>query len=150
MSERLKINHPMQYAEQKLQQLDVRHAPIQAFGEDGKIAGLDGRFVCAFDPPGIYYILGCDNAAERGSSENREKIQLIFWRSQNRASALQLPLSSAMDTAAAIAAAIGWKVESISKIPVVGPESENIKSVVIAILAMPEATAPPLQESLAS
>lgn len=112
----------MQEAESLLQKLGIRHAPIQAFGEDDKISGLDGRYVCIMDPPGPYYILGCDNEISR-DSPNREKIQIIFWR--------------CLQTATKIANLIGWDIEEIKKMPVVGPGSEKIKPVSSAIFVMP-------------
>ncbi len=125
MSERLKRNHPMQEAESLLQKAGVRHAPIQATGEDDQIHDVDGRFVCIIDPPGPYYILGFESGAESGSP-NREKIQVLFWRCQ--------------EAARAIADAIGWDVEKIEQLPVVGPGAEKFDPVPSAILVMrPEA-----------
>lgn len=121
MTESLKRNHPMQDAETILQKIGVRHAPIQALGEDDKISGLDGRFVCIIDPPGPYYILGFENGGEY-DSPNREKIQVLFWQ--------------CLETASAIAKAIGWDVEKIEQLPANGPGSENFDPVSSAIFVM--------------
>jgi len=124
----------MQDAERLLQSIGVRHAPIQAFGEDGRISGLDGRFVCIFDPPGPYYILGFENDGAERASPNREKIQVLFWQ--------------CAETASAIADVIGWNVEKIEKLPVVGPGSEKFDPVSSAIFVMRPERVPQPQDAI--
>lgn len=91
-------NHPLNAAEAKLFELGIKHAPIQGFLECG---GVDARFVTLQEQPGVYYILGIDNA---GAVSTAEKIQLIF---------MAVPVN-----AQEIADALGWKLEKVEDLPI--------------------------------
>lgn len=100
--------HPINVAAAKLQEIGVQPARVQGFLE---APGVDGRHVCLFDPDGAYYLFGFDIPG--CSPENREKIQVIF---------LRVPA-----TAAWIADQIGWQLEKVENLPVVGPRLDDVE-----------------------
>lgn len=91
----------MQRAEEQLQRLGFRHAPIQNFLES---TGVDGRAVTIRDPDGCYYILGIDNGHRSTNSEPRNIIQLLYF--------------NVPENGGEIASKIGWVVTDIEDIPV--------------------------------
>lgn len=67
--EGIHLMHRLGKAEQTLQELGFKHAPIQGFCD---VDGIDGRYITLQDPEGIYYILGVDN------KQCKDAFQVIF------------------------------------------------------------------------
>ena len=88
----------METVRDRLEQLGVKHAPLQQFLNSDNV---DGRYVTLIDPPGAYYILGDDNMPNREKRE--ELIQLIF---------LGVP-----DDSKRLAMQIGWRITNSAPLP---------------------------------
>lgn len=104
----------MHKAEQALQAMGFRHAPVQNYLES---PGVDGRFVTLLDPDGRYYLLGVDNGHRGVEREPPNTIQLMFFNVSN--------------VAGEVAAQIGWVVTKVEDLPVEFGERTMV-SVIIA------------------
>jgi hypothetical protein len=83
----------MQQVEERLNEIGVKHAPIQGFTEE---PGVDKRYVKLTDPPGTYYLLGIDLQGIGHGDPVYNQIQIIFL--------------DVMECADGIATAVGWSV----------------------------------------
>lgn len=99
-----------------LENMGIKHAPEQRFLDS---PGIDGRYVCLKDPPGVYYLLGTDNQEDRIRSgiDLTEEVMIIF---------LSRFISNSQDTENICvdprkideyAAAISYKIKEVRPLP---------------------------------
>lgn len=101
-------------AHAKLDALAVKHAPMQRFLDSPN--DECGREVCMRDEPGVYYLLDIDNDGSAMKTGFR-RIQLLFLNVHPHAEHY--------------AAQIGWDIERIEVLPVVGQEHPGVHSAIL-------------------